>query len=191
MKKKPTGKKPMSQTENKLKFTALLETTAAKGGDMDLTVVAELFETSSHQLRIWAEHWAETKTSDVDLTAMLYETVAPETEELHVNPVTGMVELTLSKGETETMPVESFRNGLTGLNLLSLELQAAAGAVTTKVLKTVKDPDLSATELQRLASTVATIQNAFFNSSTTNIQVNTGGEGSKSLLTKFQENRKA
>ena len=181
----------MTELKSKLKFTELLETTAKEEKDLDLTVISELFNVSSHQLRVWADQWAKDSSNEVNLEAMLYETTPIDTEEVHINPVTGMVELLPQGDERQVIPVESFRNGLTGLNLLSLELQAAAGAITNKVQKTIKDPDLSAPELYRLAGSIATLQNAFFNSATTNIQVNTGGGESESLLTKFQEHRKA
>lgn len=199
----------MSNDEAKLKFFGLIKTAAEREQELDYSAVADMLETDRKVLKRWATEFKkktenETALSLIDVDSVMIDRIAEELEreaaeldapKTQINPVTGHIEVI--KPDTKVtkqrnQKIESFRNGVEGLQLLNEEVQATAGTIVHKIMDAVDDDELSTRDLAALTKALTDVQNAFFNKPTTNVQVNTiqqNGEG-ETLLSAFKERLK-
>jgi len=98
-------------------------------------------------------------------------------------------EATVLSEEERSTRVMAFKQSVTGLQLLKEEVQGAAGIAVCKIAEKIEEGELTAQDLSKLTTTLATVYQAFFNKPTTNIQVNNVGEGSQNLLSSFRGNQ--
>jgi len=120
----------------------------------------------------------------------------PDETKLEINPETGVIEIVGPEKVVKTvakskMSPTKFRDSVEGLRLLSEEIQSTAGGLVTEIANQVEIGELSARDLAALTSAITSIQNAFFNKPTTNVQVNTVNAGGESLLQAFKKGLKS
>lgn len=191
----------MGSEDNKLKFLGLLGEARVRKEQLNYEVIADYLEEPVAKLKKWAREWEkqDRESAAVDMLLniddIVVERITDELESefkaiLHVNPVTGEIEK-IKDPEPEKRVAANlsvFRDNVTGLQVLSSELQAAAGTLVGRVLELAQEPELTSRDLGNLATALTSIQNAFFNKPTTNIQVNTvsAAPGQTTLLEAFK-----
>lgn len=202
----------MSQEENKLKFYGLIRTADLEGKQLDYSVVSDYLEVPVATLKRWAEELKKVDDTDsitklVNVDQVMIDKIANEVQQevdtadspVFINPVTGAIETrkpvaeVTAKQQIAAEKIKQFKDGVTGLQLLNSETQAAAGTLISRISELAADDDserqLSPRDIASLANSLASIQNAFFNKPTTQILVNNtngaSGQGT-SLLDSFK-----
>lgn len=193
----------MANEEKKLKFFGLIKAAAAiENKELDYDALAQMFEEPKSKLRSWFKQFKEQAKDDdilklIDLDTIVLDKVIEKaeedlTEQFKVNPITGVIEPVVEEPKV-TAKVRQFRDRVTGLKLLDEELRATAGSLVCQIAEATQD-ELNPRDLANLANALVSIQNAFFNKPTTNIQVNniqaTETEGGTTLLNVFKERLK-
>lgn len=196
----------MSRMENKLRFYGLLAEARVRGEKMDYQAMADYLEEPLARLKRWANEWEEEQNEgnlvdgllnidDIVIERITDEVAAQIKPLFHINPITGEIEKVPDENSPAVIKerkldetLKGFRDNVGGLQLLNSELQAAAGTLVGRVLELAQEPELNARDLGTLAGALTSIQNAFFNKPTTNIQVNsiTPADGSTTLLDVFK-----
>lgn len=202
----------MSREENKLKFYGLIRSADLEGKTLDYSVVSDYLEVPVATLKRWAEELKKMDETDsitklVNVDQVMIDKIAKEVQQeveaadspVFFNPVTGAIETrkpvaeVTAKQQVSAEKIKQFKDGVTGLQLLNSETQAAAGTLISRISELAADDDserqLSPRDIASLANSLASIQNAFFNKPTTQILVNqtNGGDGQgTSLLDMFK-----
>lgn len=170
--------------ETKLKFKGLVEAAEANNQEIDLELVANYLETSPKTLKTWLTKFAEEKHEQSILQLARGET---NDHQFVVNPVTGAIEQ--AHQDTDIVQIAKFKDSVTGLQILNEDLQATAGLLTNRIQLAAMNVD-KPSELNSLASALCSIQSAFFNKPTTNVQVNNIQASEGSLLSAFKDGMK-
>lgn len=194
----------MSQSEKKLQFQGILRLSATVDRKPDLNLIAAELGVTVDCLYTWAREVAELDQSEAiiqlleldmdiidEVSSHSPEKAVTDDTEPQIELVDGVIKVTDPKAKAiskaKDTKVAAFKDGVTGLQLLNTELQGTAGTIVSKIASLVEDPDLSARDLQSLTAALTSVQQAFFNKPTTNIQVNTVSGDGVSLLKKFQD----
>jgi hypothetical protein len=194
----------MIQSEKKLQFQGILRLSVTVDRKPDLDAIATELDVTVSCLRQWAHETAEMDQSEAilqlleldmdildDVTSHESEKAVTDDTEPRVELIDGVITVTDPKAKMVSKAkkdkIAAFKEGVTGLQLLNTELQGTAGTIVGKIADLVEDTDLTARDLQSLTTALTSIQQAFFNKPTTNIQVNAVGSEGVSLLKKFQD----
>lgn len=190
-------------TETKLKFLGYVKASVENKEDLDYKLIAEELDVSESTLKKWSKQLKEQEdvTNILDIDQIILDRVTKELEtelagipQTRVNPVTGEIELIKPEDQTvakRSAKVESFKKGVEGLQLLSEETQGVAAELLDKISDQLVREELNSRDLSNLTNAVTSIQNAFFNKPTTNVQVNNIQAGEDNpLLAAFRERMK-
>ena len=184
----------MSDDHKKEKFTAIVALAEELKESLDWVELGSQLGVPATQIGKWRKELAEQKKTDEILTLM--EEMPSEVLDAPTKAESDIPELVIKEdGSIGVLTVEpprqvthrdAFKNGVSGLKLLSEETQGTAGVIVGRIADMMEDKNLCPQDLAKLTSSLASIQQAFFNKPITNIQVNTvAGEG-KSLLSAFR-----
>jgi len=180
----------VKKNELRDRFFSLLHLSDELGEPLDIATIVEEFQVTKDTIARWSLAYSEAQVEERVLTAMDQEVVeAFEAPKVQINKQ-GVIEVITSSPPAFNLETSerlvAFKEKVAGLQLLNSEVQGAAGHLVDKILRASEDPNLTARDLSNLVAALTSIQNAFFNKPTTNIQVNnTTGDG-KSLLSSFQ-----
>ena len=195
--------------EAKLKLLGLIST-MEQGEALDFVALAKELCQPETTVRRWVKALLKEKEDGkilhmVDIERVLLDRVTAELKEevvvaeealhtLRINPITNVIEVVKPDAVTNRAAtrLDSFRNGVTGLQLLREDLQESAGNITGKIAMLLEEPELNSKDLLNLTSSLTAIQNAFFNKPTTtvNVGVSTGQHGT-SMLSSFRDGMKS
>jgi len=192
----------MSEARTKLKFYSLVKTSEELGQALEYDAISDSLEVPVKLLKRWetelnklAESESVIKLLDVDQLIIddIADHVAEELEELtgpRMEVVNGHIKIVdeqavVAAAEAK-QSVANFKDNVNGLQLLDEEVRGAAGTLVSRIAVLAEDAELNARDLASLTSALTSIQQAFFNKPTTNIQVNTISGAGDSLLTSFR-----
>jgi len=193
-------------SELKLRFYEMIAEAARQKEPINYKMASQELGVDSSKLLVWVKELNNSSSDKVvsellddDVMANKVTTAILEDvttlDNVVINPVTGIIEVQQPNGEVKSTgmtrrKVSTFRAKVSDLKTLSEELQSTARALVEQIdIQLEEQQDISCVDIKNLAASLASIQNAFFNRPTTNIQVNNvDGEG---LLGMFKKEQKA
>jgi len=196
----------MSDGTAKLKFFGFLKTAEALGDKLEYEAISDSLEVPVRKLKKWETEYnkldeEETVVDLLDVDQMVIDEVtkhvAEEVSEEIVGPqmdiVDGKIVVVKDTAVQDALDakLESFKGGVKGLQLLQEEVQGTAGTLVSRIAVLAEDSELTAKDLASLTAALTSMQQAFFNKPTTNIQVNTLNSEGGSLLSSFREQLKS
>jgi len=195
-----------STKNKKQRFIALVQLAAEVGGRPDCEMVSKELDVPVITLHKWLKEFAKANTTEQVLDMLEVDTqiveeiaekvIAPAIEVANgpkIEIIDGVIQVTdehmLSEKEKQALQsqkISQFKDRTNGLFLLQEEVQGTAGSIVGKIADKLEENILPTQEIVLLTNALTSIQNAFFNRPTTNIQVNAMGSEGEPLLKAFR-----
>jgi len=192
----------MSEARPKLEFYSLVKTSEELGQQLEYEAISDSLDVPVKQLKRWKTELSKLDDSEsiiklLDVDQLIIDEaadhVAEELEELagpRMEVVGGVIQIVdenaVAAAVEAKQTIANFKDKVHGLQLLDEEVRGTAGTLVSRIAVLAEGAELNARDLASLTSALTSIQQAFFNKPTTNIQVNTINGAGEGLLSNFR-----